>query len=598
MLVTADGFSALLQTLSLTQGLFKPTVSSVVNTIGDVSTLINGTAMNATGTLLGGAGGGQINSFTGSTASSGTMEDAACQVEPYDIPGPIDETFPPFDEASANIYRYRQQQSVNLGSWFVHENWMTPSLFKCAAGKKLSELDIASGWGSTTNAKAVLERHWDTFVNQSDFEYLASIGINTVRLPIGYWNLGPYYCHDTPYAAVADVYESAWSRVVRAINMAGEAGLGVLVDLHGAVGSQNGQPHSGISDGTMNLFSSEDNVNKTISALAFLMQQLGSVTNVVGIQILNEPQNVPELPGFYTQAIAAMRSASPEAASFPLYIHDGFDLQLFSDYVANHTDFIVQDNHSYFVYTASDVAESGDQHSGDVHGSVASALQKASDNEHRNIVVDEWSCALAPQSLSKEADPNASRKDFCTGQMEVYTNTTAGWGFWSYNKEDCVNDPGWCFKAAVGNSLPNTFFSYGQAQARNPTQTQALSSMSMSRHRHRLASLHHRRQSPSSSSSSSSSNGTLFDYDGYAMTMDQIAIVKGYSDGFMTAKLFATYDMSRLGFAAQYINDSVKALGPDVIEVGTEHCYTEWFMNGLQDGQAVVFGAVGAQNNV
>lgn len=131
-----------------------------------------------------------------------------------------------------------------------------------------------------------------------------------------------------------------------------------------------------------------------------------------------------------TQAIAAMRSASPEAASFPLYIHDGFDLQLFSDYVANHTDFIVQDNHSYFVYTASDVAESGDQHSGDVHGSVASALQKASDHEHRNIVVDEWSCALAPQSLEKEADPDASRKDFCTGQMEVYTNTTAGWGFW------------------------------------------------------------------------------------------------------------------------------------------------------------------------
>lgn len=235
----------------------------------------------------------------------------------------------------------------------------------------------------------------------------------------------------------------------------------------------------------------------------------------------------------------------------------------------------------------------------------------------------------------------------------------------AYNKEDCVHDPGWCFKAAVGNSLPNTFFSYGQAQAKNPTQTQALSvvvgamalppicdvltranqhpaplsslpaqaseaavpgeaptstapwtpppayntdsppsvpnhrkreSMSMSRHRHRLASLHHRRQSPSSSSSSS--NGTLFDYDGYAMTMDQIAIVKGYSDGFMTAKLFATYDMSRLGFASQYINDSMKALGPDVIEVGTEHCYTEWFMNGLQDGQAVVFGAVGAQNNV
>jgi glucan 1,3-beta-glucosidase len=180
---------------------------------------------------------------------------------------------------------------------------MTPSLFKCASGNQISELDIASGWGSTTSARAVLERHWDTFINQSDFEYLASIGINTVRLPIGYWSLGPYYCQDTPFSAVAEVYRNSWSRVVRAINMAGEAGIGVLVDLHGAVGSQNGQPHSGVSDRATNLFTVPSNMDKTITVLEFLMQQLGSVTNVVGIEILNEPQNVAGLPDFCTPSI-------------------------------------------------------------------------------------------------------------------------------------------------------------------------------------------------------------------------------------------------------------------------------------------------------
>jgi glucan 1,3-beta-glucosidase len=181
---------------------------------------------------------------------------------------------------------------------FVHESWMTPSLFACASGSKVSELDIASGWGSIANARAVLERHWDTFVDQSDFEYLASIGINTVRLPIGYWSLGPYYCRNTPFAEVADVYQNSWTRVIHAINMASHCGIGVLIDLHGAVGSQNGQPHSGISDGGTNLFSDPTNMDKTIEVLGFLMQQLVSVNNVVGIQILNEPQNVPELPDF------------------------------------------------------------------------------------------------------------------------------------------------------------------------------------------------------------------------------------------------------------------------------------------------------------
>lgn len=175
---------------------------------------------------------------------------------------------------------------------------MVPSLFACASGQQISELDVASGWGSTTAARAVLERHWDTFINQSDFQYLASIGINTVRLPIGYWSLGPSFCQNTPFAAVSDVYRNSWPRIVRAINMAAVSGISVLVDLHGAVGSQNGQPHSGISDGATNLFDSPSNVQQTIHVLSFLMQHLSNVTNVVGIQILNEPQNVPGLVDF------------------------------------------------------------------------------------------------------------------------------------------------------------------------------------------------------------------------------------------------------------------------------------------------------------
>lgn len=181
---------------------------------------------------------------------------------------------------------------------FVHEQWMTPSLFTCASGPQSAELDIATGWGNTTGARAVLEYHWDTFIKQSDFENLASIGINTVRLPIGYWSLGPNYCKGTPFEPVADVYTNSWSRIMRAINWAGETGIGVLVDLHGAVGSQNGQAHSGISDGQTTFFGNSTNMDLTINALTYLTQQLASVTNVVGIEILNEPNDDPSLPDF------------------------------------------------------------------------------------------------------------------------------------------------------------------------------------------------------------------------------------------------------------------------------------------------------------
>lgn len=188
--------------------------------------------------------------------------------------------------------------SLTLGLRFTHEQWMTPSLFTCASGNQISELDIATGWGSPDGARAVLERHWDTFVDVSDFQYLSGIGINTVRLPIGYWSLGPAFCQGTPFESVADVYRNSWSRVVHAINMASDAGVGVLVDLHGAPGSQNGQPHSGISDGQTNLFGNDYYIGKTMDVLKFLTQQLTNVTNVVGIQILNEPENADSLPDF------------------------------------------------------------------------------------------------------------------------------------------------------------------------------------------------------------------------------------------------------------------------------------------------------------
>jgi glucan 1,3-beta-glucosidase len=323
---------------------------------------------------------------------------------------------------------------------------MVPSLATCAAGKRDSELDVAKGWGSHGNARAVLERHWDTFITRNDFQYLASIGINTVRLPIGYWSLGPDFCQGTDFEPVADVYQNSWPRVIRAISWAAEYGIGVLVDLHGAPGSQNGQSHSGISDGRANLFKDPYNIGKTMKILVHLAGQLSGVTNVVGIQLLNEPVNDPDLASFCMlfcscslchskvisddQAISAIRGISPQAAALPIYIHDGFDLKRFSDYVSARTDFVVQDHHSYFVFTPQDSAKPAKQHAIDIKTGTNKALGEAATRQHRNLMVGEWSCALTEQSLANEDDRDESRRRFCSGQMEVYTNTTAGWAFW------------------------------------------------------------------------------------------------------------------------------------------------------------------------
>ena len=105
-----------------------------------------------------------------------TTQSTDCSVTPYN-PGDIPlQEFAPYDASQALVHRYRQQQGVNLGAWFVQEQWMEPSLFTCAAGNQQAELDVAQGWGGVDNAKQVLEQHWDTWITEKDFAYLASIG--------------------------------------------------------------------------------------------------------------------------------------------------------------------------------------------------------------------------------------------------------------------------------------------------------------------------------------------------------------------------------------------------------------------------------------
>lgn len=280
----------------------------------------------------------------------------------------------------------------------------------------------------------------------------------------GSWSLGPYYCQGTVFESVAEVYANSWPRVVRAINWAEKYGLGILVDLHGAPGSQNGQGHSGTSDGNQNLFNNPTNIQLTINILTYLTQQLVKVNNVVGIQLLNEPSNVDSLPSFYSNVLSVLRQVSPEAAAFPFYIHDGFDLSRFADYISTRNDFVVLDHHSYFVFGDADSQKTpANQLTSSLspgQGSVSQQIIAAAAEERRNIVIDEFSCALSGDALSGSSDPIGDRRKFCTGQMESYTNATAGWSFWSYKTEGCPGDVNWCFTSAVGNSLPSTFFSY------------------------------------------------------------------------------------------------------------------------------------------
>lgn len=182
--------------LSPVTGLLGPLIDPLAGALGPVT----GVLSPLLGPLSGLLGGGSKEAFQANPPSSGShallathtssapASHSTCTIPPYNVSVPANPEFAPFDPVQATVYRYREQKSVNLGAWFVLEQWMVPSMFICAANNQVAEIDVASGWGSIQGARQVLEHHWDTFIQENDFKYLASIGIKSVcsvpRIPL------------------------------------------------------------------------------------------------------------------------------------------------------------------------------------------------------------------------------------------------------------------------------------------------------------------------------------------------------------------------------------------------------------------------------
>jgi len=125
-------------------------------------------------------------------------------------------------------YNDDKVRGVNLGGWFVLEPWITPSIFAPWAngGGVVDEYTFTQTLGKQ-EAQNRLNIHWDTWITQEDMNEIASMGLNHVRIPIGYWALNPL--DGDPYVQGQVPY------LDRAIGWARTAGLKVMLDLHGGL---------------------------------------------------------------------------------------------------------------------------------------------------------------------------------------------------------------------------------------------------------------------------------------------------------------------------------------------------------------------------
>jgi len=199
-------------------------------------------------------------------------------------------------------------RGINAGQILVQEGWMSPfalepsrntdgSFVKDADGNiqypEFSEEEFRRALAENPNLAgydldALLQTYWDCFFTAEDFRIIREeLGMNVIRLPFYYRNI---LRDDLSLRSE----EEAFAYLDWFVEQAAEQELYVILDLHGAPGSQNGYEHSGTDVREANLWDSQENVDATVALWDFLSRHYTQTRPDLGrwiasYDLMNEP---------------------------------------------------------------------------------------------------------------------------------------------------------------------------------------------------------------------------------------------------------------------------------------------------------------------
>lgn len=188
-------------------------------------------------------------------------------------------------------------RGTNAGGYMIQEIWMCPT--KNTVDDQMTIIDTLTSRFGSEKAKILIDTYEENYWTESDFDNCANLGINCLRLPVWYRN---FVDENNNW------YPDAFDRIDWFIEEAGERGIYVIIDMHGAYGSQNGSDNSGVDGGDDKLGASEfffgDNAAANQEKYYKMWEKIAAHYEgnpvVAGYDLLNEPYNTYRYSSSYT----------------------------------------------------------------------------------------------------------------------------------------------------------------------------------------------------------------------------------------------------------------------------------------------------------
>ncbi|KAE8000000.1 hypothetical protein FH972_004372 [Carpinus fangiana] len=287
------------------------------------------------------------------------------------------------------------------------------------------DYQLANGYGPK-EAKEVLKRHRNSFITIEDFQFLYRHGINTVRIPVGWWIA---FDPDPPVPFIGGTLEA----LDNAFSWAQAYNIKCLIDLHAAPGSQNGMEHSASRDGMTGWPTSQDYISQTLDVIDFLASRYARHPALLGIELLNEPSaaTVPldTLVSYYKQGYQIVRKYSSTVYVIICQrIGNADPWELYQTNIGSHN--IVVDLHFYNLFDTFFVNMSTVDNIQFIYKSREAQLQALNSTNGPLVFIGEW--------VNEWSATNGSQTDyqeFGKAQLEVYDAASFGWAYWTLKND-------------------------------------------------------------------------------------------------------------------------------------------------------------------
>ncbi|OWM82176.1 hypothetical protein CDL15_Pgr001750 [Punica granatum] len=314
-------------------------------------------------------------------------------------------------------------------------------LMTIAANNLHGDYQLANGYGHS-KAKEVLQEHRNTFITIEDFNFLYRHGINTVRIPVGWWIA---FDPNPPAPFIGGSLEA----LDNAFSWAVDYDIKCIIDLHAAPGSQNGMEHSASRDGWTGWSNSSDYISKTLNVIDFLAKRYGRHPALLGIELLNEPSaaTVPldTLVSYYKKGYDIVRKYTSSAYVILCQrIGNADPLELYQANMWSHN--VVVDLHYYNLFDTFFANLSSVDNIEFIYKSREPQLRALNSANGPLVFIGEW-----VNEWNVKSGSQAEYLNFGKAQLEVYDVASFGWAYWTLKNDMKHWDFEWNIK---NNYLP------------------------------------------------------------------------------------------------------------------------------------------------